>query len=70
MLVCTRPKYMKCRQKSPRESKLWTIRRTIIGDSVQPTNYIEDSPAIAESISQPQQDSKSILEEVSNTNVA
>lgn len=36
MMVYIRPKYLKYRSEYPKESKLWAIRRSILGSSVKP----------------------------------
>ena len=37
MLIYTRPKYIKLRKDFPNESRIWAVRRAIIGDNAMPT---------------------------------
>eukprot|EP00980_Cylindrotheca_fusiformis_P011759 scaffold2799_cov117-Cylindrotheca_fusiformis.AAC.6 len=36
LLVYIRPKYLKWRHVYPRETKMWAVRRAVLGDSIQP----------------------------------
>jgi len=58
MLVYIRPKYLKNRQDYPLETKLWTVRRAILGERVRPHRFIflhrndEDKKAADSSVEQ------------------
>jgi hypothetical protein len=38
LVVYIRPKYLKWRHEYPRETRLWTVRRAIFGEDIQPQN--------------------------------